>query len=55
MSVETVQTVRLTNLRYFVSQLSDALFDRILHEGRLAEDTRPTGSTCRTESQIIET
>jgi hypothetical protein len=35
-----VQTVRLTNLRYFVSQLYDALFDGILHLDRLAEHTQ---------------
>ena len=32
-----VQPVRFTNLRYFFSQLSDALFDGRLHEDRLAE------------------
>jgi hypothetical protein len=33
-----VLTVLLTNLRYFVSQLYDALFDGILHGDRLAEE-----------------
>jgi hypothetical protein len=31
-----VQSVRFTNLRYFLSQFYDSLFDGILHEIRLA-------------------
>ncbi len=36
-----VQTIRLTNLRYFLSQLYDAFFDGILHLDRLAEHNAP--------------
>jgi hypothetical protein len=32
-----VQAVRFPNLCYFFSQLSDALFDGLLHQDRLAE------------------
>jgi hypothetical protein len=32
-----VQSVRFTDLRYFVSQFHDAFFDGILHDDRLAE------------------
>ena len=32
-----MQSVRFTKLRYFFSQLYDALFDGRLHEDRLAE------------------
>jgi hypothetical protein len=32
-----VQSVRFTNLRYFLSQFYDALFDGILHDDRLAK------------------
>jgi hypothetical protein len=32
--------VRFADLNYFVSQLHDAFFDGILHDGRLAENTR---------------
>ena len=34
-----VQSVRFTYLRYFVPQLRDAFFDRILHDDRLAPVT----------------
>jgi hypothetical protein len=34
-----VQSVRFTYLRYFVPQLRDSFFDRILHDGRLAPHT----------------
>jgi hypothetical protein len=34
-----VQSVRFTDLRYFISQLDDPLFDRIRHEDRLAPPT----------------
>jgi hypothetical protein len=35
--IHDVLTVRLTNLRYFISQLRDALFDGILHRDRLLQ------------------
>ena len=34
-----VQSVRFTYLRYFVPQLRDSFFDRILHDDRLAPHT----------------
>jgi len=34
-----VHSVRFTDLRYFVPQLCDAFFDRILHDDRLAPYT----------------
>jgi hypothetical protein len=34
-----VQPVRFTDLRYFIPQLRDAFFDRILHDDRLAPQT----------------
>ena len=36
-SAMQVQSVRFTDLRYFVSQLHDAFFDRILHDDSLAK------------------
>jgi hypothetical protein len=40
-----VQAIRLPDFRYFFSQLSDALFDGPLHEGRLAEHAAPSVSS----------
>jgi hypothetical protein len=37
-----VQSVRFTNLRYFLSQFYDALFDGILHEIRLTKASQGT-------------
>jgi Protein of unknown function (DUF5818) len=45
-----VQAVRFTDLRYFFSQLSDALFDGLLHEDRLAEHAYLCGGDQRSLS-----
>jgi hypothetical protein len=37
LAVSQVQAVRFPDLRYFPAQLCDALFDRLLHSDRLAE------------------
>jgi len=51
-----VQAVRFTNLRYFFSQLCDALFDGLLHEDRLAEHrdyTTNPGGHCPFQNQVF--
>jgi len=51
-----VQAVRFTNLRYFFSQLCDALFDGLLHEDRLAEHrdyTTNPGGQCPFQNQAL--
>jgi hypothetical protein len=40
-----VQSVRFTDLSYLISQVGDPLFDRILHDVRLAERSR-SGDSC---------
>jgi hypothetical protein len=44
-SAMQVQSVRFTELRYFVSQLGDPFFDGTLHDNRLAEQSR-SGDSC---------